>query len=100
MYFWDVADAEYREQTAAEDRARKYARGAWQFAIACELIAGQTVVNPLRMLSGVAARYKGGYRASWSRLLERLEHDYIVVRVPGPRGGEHGATYALKERKT
>lgn len=74
----------------------KIARGCYQSEIFRELVNGHTIYPPERTLRGRAAGYLSKYRASFCAVLERMaEAGYKVERIPGPKGGEWGATYRL-----
>ena len=69
------------------------ARGHWQRLKLDAMLNGGTY-SPAYNLKGNAKQFTRRYEVSFNRLCNRLrDAGYLVVRVPGPRGGEYSARY-------
>jgi len=76
-------------------KALAQARGRWQVEQVRLMLDGGCP-SYARQLRGRAKRYEGRYRESFTHLLARLRDAGVEVkRIPGPRGGEWGATYQI-----
>jgi hypothetical protein len=73
------------------------ARGRMQRRWLEAMLSEEGCASPDRTLSGKAKSYAGRYKQSFKHPLERAQaKGYTVLRIPGPKGGEWGATYWLK----
>jgi hypothetical protein len=72
------------------------ARGCEQRSFLRSALQPEGAFPVTRTLRGRAKMYAGRYAASQANLLTRVEAaGYLVIRTPGPRGGEWSARYRV-----
>ncbi len=82
----------------ATKTARTMTRGnaTYQQDIIASLLSGNRVHTPSYTCRGRAKQYIGRYAGSFCNAIAAIEKaGYKVIRTPGPRGGEWGATYCI-----